>query len=146
MSLAEALGRLGCAVVTWLCIYAWLIWTATLRVADCRPGGDDLWALSLGFGVLTTLLSPAIGLTRPLDELHQVIRRFGWPLVLLVPLALLPIGSAWRTSTFGGAPLCAFVGESPWHAWWAPLQTLLLALAALSICRQIRPCRHPTSV
>lgn len=138
MSLAEVLGRLGSAVVAWLCIYAWLIWTATLRVAECKTSGDDLWALCLGFGVLATLVSPAINLTRQLSEVHQVIRQFVWPLVLLAPLALMPLGSAWLGSTFNDAPLCTFAPAGNWHGWWAPLQSLLMLLASISVWKLVR--------
>lgn len=91
MSLAELLARLGTTIVAWLCIYAWLIWTATLRVATCNASGDDLWTLVLGFGVFTSALSLLLGLTRPLPEVHAMTRKFAWPLVLLLPLALAPV-------------------------------------------------------
>jgi hypothetical protein len=138
MSLAELFARLGTSVVLWLCIYAWLIWTATLRVATCNTSGDDLWALVLGFGVFVAGLSPLLALTRTLPEVHAMVRHFAWPLVLLLPLAAAPVWTAWVGSTFAAAPLCAVAPAASWHPWWAPLQSLMLLFTAYHIWRGIR--------
>lgn len=138
MSLAELLARLGTTTVAWLCIYAWLIWTATLRVATCNTSGDDLWTLVLVFGGFASALSTLLGLTRSLPEVHAMMRNFAWPLVLLLPLALMPVWTAWAGSTFAAAPLCPVAPAAVWHPWWAPLQTLLLAFAGYHIWRNFR--------
>jgi len=138
MSFAEVFGRLGMAIVTWLCIYAWLVWTAVLRVAECETSGDDLWAVVAGFGVLVALLSPALAMTRALPDVHVVIRNLAWPLVLLVPLAVMPLWSAWSHTTMHEQPLCQAAPGAPWHFWWAPLQSVLLAVTGWQVWRSTR--------
>lgn len=113
MSFAEVFARLGVAIVTWLCIYAWLVWTAVLRVAECDTSGDDLWSVVAGFGVLVNLLSPTLVLTRPLPDVHEVIRHLAWPLVVLVPLAAMPLWIAWNNTTIQGQPLCPTPQSAP---------------------------------
>ncbi len=137
MSLAEVLARLGSTCVTWLCLYAWLIWMATLRVASCTTSGDELWALIMGFGLLVGAMSPMLGLTRVMPEVHSMVRNFAWPLVLLVPLALMPLWTAWTGTTMGGDPLCPVAASATWHTWWAPLQTLLLLMCGYQVWRCI---------
>jgi hypothetical protein len=141
MSFAEVFGRLGMAMVTWLCIYAWLVWSAVLHVAECATSGDDLWALVFGFGVLVSMLSPALGLTRPLPEVHPLIMSLAWPLALLVPLAVLPLWDAWSGATLQGESLCSAAPVASWHLWWAPAQTILLSITGWQVwlsCRRVR--------
>ena len=137
MSFAEILARLLTALVGWLCLYAYMIWLATVRVVSCATDGNTLWAVLLGFGCFAAPLAWLLNLTRPLHDVHAILRHFAWPLLLLLPLAVPPVYTAWIGSTLADAPLCIDTVAEAWHAWWAPLQTALLIFMGWSVFRAV---------
>ena len=139
MSFAEVMGRLAAALVGWMCVYAYVIWLATLRIVSCTTDGNTLWAVLLGFGCFTAPLAALLNLTRPLSEVHALLRHFVWPLLLLTILAVIPVYTAWINSTLGGGALCLSTTFDAWHAWWAPMQTALLGCIGALVYRAIRP-------
>lgn len=139
MSFAEVMARLAAALVGWMCVYAYVVWLATLRIVTCTTDGSTLWAVLLGFGCFTIPLAWLLNLTRPLEEVHALLRHLVWPLLVLAPLALLPVYSAWIGATLAGDSLCASATVDRWHAWWAPIQTALLTGIGWLVFRAIRP-------
>jgi len=133
------MARLSAALVGWMCLYAYVIWLATVQMVSCTTDGNTLWAVLLGLGCLTAPLAWLLDLTRPLAEVHALLRHAAWPLFALTPLALIPIYSAWTGSTFGGEPLCPSTAVDTWHAWWAPMQTALLVCVGWPVIRTLRP-------
>lgn len=139
MSFAEVMVRLAAALVGWMCVYAYVIWLAALRVVSCSTDGNTLWAVLLGFGAFTAPLAGLLNLTRPLWDVHALLKHLVWPLLLLTPLALIPVYSAWTHSTLAGGALCTTTAVDAWHAWWAPMQTALLGGIGWLVWRAIRP-------
>ena len=129
MNVAEVLLRLGCAMVAWMVTFTQLIWLATLRVTGCAADGDQLWRLLLGFAVISIGFSFLLLVSRPLKEVHGILRWFVVPAALLLPLALPPVLSALSSATLGSTGICSEVAK-PWHPYWAPVQ--LAALAAIA--------------
>ena len=143
MSFAEVMGRLAAALVGWMCVYAYVIWLATLRIISCTTEGNTLWAVLLGFGFFTAPLAGLLNLTRPLGEVHALLRHFVWPLLILTTLAVIPVVTAWINSTLAGGALCTSTTVDTWHIWWAPTQTVLLVCIGWLVYRAIRP---PTKI
>lgn len=139
MSFAEVMGRLAAALVGWMCVYAYVIWLATLRIVSCSTDGNTLWAVLLGFGCFTAPLAGLLNLTRPLREVHALLRHFVWPLLILTILAVIPVYTAWINSTLAAGALCSSTNVDAWHAWWAPMQTALLGCIGWLVYRAIRP-------
>jgi hypothetical protein len=132
MTFAEVLLRLGTALVAWMVLYAYLLWLATLRVSGCDADGDALWRLLLGIAPLAVMLSPLVGASRPLIDVHRILRWGSLPLLLLVPLAVAAVWPTWERATLGGLDVCSDLPAAAWQVWWAPLQvTALLALAVI---------------
>jgi hypothetical protein len=128
MSFAEVMG-----------VYAYVIWLATLRIVSCTTDGNTLWAVLLGFGCFTAPLAGLLNLSRPLHDVHAMLRHFVWPLLLLTMLAVIPVYTAWINSTLAGGALCLGTTFDAWHAWWAPIQTALLGCIAWLVYRAVRP-------
>jgi hypothetical protein len=138
MSLPEMLLRLGTALVAWMVLYTHLIWLATLRMIECSSDADELWRLLLGFAPITIGLSMLLTNTRVLQEVHQIIRWFAAPLVLLVPLAAIPVWTALRLTTFGGESICLINPTPWWHNLWAPAQAFTLLWIVWAVWRTWR--------
>ncbi len=139
MSFAEVIVRLAAALVGWMAVYAYVLWLATLPMVSCTTDGNTLWAVLLGFGCMAAPLAWLLKLTQPLGEAHSMLKHAVWPLVVLTPFALVPVWSAWTGSTLGEAPLCPSTAVDPWHAWWAPVQTVLLVCVGWQLFRTVRP-------
>ncbi|MEZ5597605.1 MAG: hypothetical protein R3E84_14665 [Pseudomonadales bacterium] len=138
MSIAEALLRLGAALVAWLCLYAWVLWLATLRVISCAADGDHLWAVLFGFASAMLPLAGLTRATRPLDDIHSLLGWFRWPLLILALLAIPPLLSAWLGSTLDSQPVCPSAAPAAWHFWWAPAQTVVMLGVAVILWRSWR--------
>ncbi|MEQ8483181.1 MAG: hypothetical protein RIB46_02345 [Pseudomonadales bacterium] len=131
MSFAEVALRLGTCLVAWMVIYAYLLWVAVLRVSGCDADGEALWRLLLGVAPAAALAAGLVGLTRPISEVHELLRWGRLPLLLLLPLSLAGIWPTFERVTVSGLAICG-PGPAPiWQAWWAPLQ--LLALTAVIV-------------
>ena len=133
-SIPEVLLRLGCSLVAWMVVYTHCVWLATLRVIECDPASDELWRLLLGFAPVAIGFSFLLGAMNKLPEIARILRWLGLPMVVLIPVASLPVFSTLQTATFGPTPIC---GAEPalWHPWWAPLQLTTLFFVGFTIIR-----------
>lgn len=139
MSLPEMLLRLGTSLVAWLVIYTHLIWLGTLRMVGCNSDADQLWRLLFGFAPIAFGFSWLLTNSRALKEVHQIIRWFVLPLIVLVPLALIPIWQTFSKTNLDGAAICLVTPMPWWHTSWAPLQTIAVAWIVFMAWRVWRP-------
>ena len=133
MSIPDVLLRLGCVLVAWMVIYAHCIWLATLRTIGCGPDGDEMWRLLLGFIPITIGFALLLTAVRKIPEVARILRWAALPLLILVPIATLPVISALKLTTFGGQPICG--DFAVWHTWWAPGQIITLAFISFAAFR-----------
>ncbi len=126
MSTIEVLLKLGISIVAWMVIYAHCIWAATLGVAGCDADGDALWLLLLIFAPFTLGFSFSLSASTQLPEVHGIIKYLALPLVVLIPLAALPVWTTMQIATIGTAAICGDGAQASWHAWWAPVQIFTL--------------------
>jgi len=134
-SIVEILLRLGSSLVAWMMIYTHTVWLATLRVIDCEATpSDEFWRLLLALAPLAAGLSFLLKSMDVVPDIARILRWFGAPMVILIPLATLPVFEALRNSTLNSSPICGTDG-SAWHAWWAPVQLITLLILALNIFR-----------
>lgn len=133
MRIIEILLRLGCGLVAWMVIYAHFIWTAVLRTVGCGPDGDELYRLLLGMVPFTVVFAFLLRSTRPLTEIHRILRWLGVPLLLPIALSIASIWTVLVRVNVGGAGLCTPELAATWNLWWAPVQILTLAVCLWAI-------------
>ena len=135
MSVIEVLLRLGCAMVAWLVIYTHFIWTGTINTVGCGTDGPEIWRLVLGFAPVAIGASFLLPVSRKLREVHKMMRWFGAPLVVLLPLAFIAIWPSIVVSTLGAQGICGEVDIPLWHRWWAPIQLLTILLIVYNVLK-----------
>lgn len=137
MGFAEVILRLGCALVAWMVIYAHVLWLAALHSMGCGPDGDDLHRLLLGLLPFTVGFVFLIGVTRPIPEIHSMLRWLGGPLALLSPIAILSIWDVFIRVNVGSLSICSNDAVTTWEHLWAPAQFLVLILIAYMVLRML---------
>lgn len=133
MRFAEIFLRLGCALVAWMMLYAHFVWLAALRGIGCGPDGDELhWVLLLLVPVTVgcTLL---LRMTRPLEEIHRILRWLGLPLALLMLAGGYQVLVISRSVYATGLAICSTSDATAWHQFWGVAQLLAIAVSAAMI-------------
>ncbi len=142
MRLAEVFLRIGSTLTGWLMVYAHCLWLAVLPQAACGGESGDPYAATLGLAVPAAALAFLLPVGRSTPGIGDILRWFGLPLVVLLPLAARPVLDALGRATFEPLPLCAQSTLAPagWEPWWAPLQLVVLcviAIAAVTAARSL---------
>jgi hypothetical protein len=135
MAFAEVFLRLGSALVAWMVVYAYYLWTAILRQAGCVADSDEMYRLVLGMAPLAVAFSFLLRVTRPMQEVHSALRWLSVPFLLLVPIALLSVWSVFSRVNIGGQSICGDGASSLWQLWWAPLQIVAVVLTSWLLLR-----------
>lgn len=135
MRFAEIFLRIGSALVAWMVLYAHLLWLAALRTIGCGPDGDEIYLLLLGMVPLSCGASLLLGVTRPLPEVHSMLRWLAVPLLLLLPLALRSTWAVIVPVHVHGEPICGAGDVPAWEVLWAPAQLLTLGLVTAMVLR-----------
>ncbi len=133
MRLAEVFLRIGSALTGWLVAYAHCLWLAVLPQAPCGGDAGNPYAATLGLALPAVALALLVPVGRRTPGVGDILRWFGLPLVVLLPLALRPVWSAFGRATLDGGPLCTqatAVTTAGWEPWWAPIQFAVLCVIA----------------
>jgi len=138
MTIAEMLLRLGCSLVAWMVVYAHCLWLATLRIVGCGPDGDAFWWLLLWSAPLAAGFALLVPGSARLPDLHHILRWGVVPLVVLIPLALIPVWSTFATVNLAGAGICEPVPGATWQRVWAPVQLTAIGVIIASALRAWR--------
>lgn len=133
MRLAEAFLRIGSSLVGWMIIYAHVLWLAVSARVACGEEGAELFAVLLGLAPLTLLVAPLVLVSRPLEDVHRLLRWLALPLVLLLPFCLYAIYRVFLTVYGAGSPICGSAAVPAWQTWWVPVQLFITALVAALI-------------
>jgi len=135
MRLAEVFLRIGSALSAWLMAYAHCLWLAVVPQAICGGSASDPWAATFGLALPAFLLAFVIPVGYRTPGVGNILRWFGAPLLLLIPLAARAVLSAFQRATLDGEPLCMQPGAGPgggWEPFWAPVQLTVLGAIALA--------------
>jgi len=133
MRFAEVFLRLGSALVAWMVIYAHILWLAVLFRLSCGPDGDEMHRLLLGLAPVTVGFALALRATRPLPEIHSILRWLGVPLLLLLPFVGRSTWQVLETVNINASSVCAEAPPTTWQTLWAPVQILVVAIVAAAI-------------
>ena len=135
MRFADVFLRLGSALVAWMVLYAHFLWLAVLFRLGCGPDGAEMHKVLLGLAPLAIGFSFVLRATRPLEEIHSMLRWLSIPLVLLAPFIIRSIWHAVETVVSNESALCADVPPPIWQIAWAPVQIVTVAIVLLMIFR-----------
>ena len=128
MQVAEVLLRVGCGLVAWMVLYAYVIWIAAMGAIDCGPEKEELMRLLLGIAPLAIIGAVSVRVTKPLQEIHNMLRWLGAPLVLLLPFSMMSVWSVLSRVTIGGESFCTNNAPTLWLQSWAPIQLATICL------------------
>ena len=138
MRFAEVFLRMGVALVSWMIIYAHTLWLAALSKIGCGPDGLELHALLLGISPLTALAILMTRATRPIADIHRILRWFGVPVLLLAPWCLASIWQVAGPANVESVAICTAVGPAAWEIYWAPVQFVLLVYMLSAVLLNLR--------
>lgn len=135
MRYSEVFLRLGCALVAWMVLYAHFIWLAALGLVGCGAEGEQLHRVLLSLVPVAMGCALLLGVTRPLDDVHRILRWLG------LPLAVLMLAGAYRVLAISGSVyatglgICTSGEATTWHVIWGPAQLLVIIVSTLMIGR-----------
>jgi len=135
MRFAEVFLRLGAALVAWMMLYAHFVWLAALRSVGCGPDGDELHRVLLLLVPFTIGFALLLRATRPLDEIHRILRWLGLPLAALMLTGTYQVLVITRSVYVTGLGICSTSDATAWHQFWGVAQLLAMVVSSLMIVR-----------
>ena len=135
MRFSEVFLRLGCALVAWMMLYAHFVWLAALGNVGCGPGGDELHRALLLMAPLTIGFAFLLSMTRPLAEVHRILRWLGLPLAALMLSGGYHAFVVSRSVYLSGLGICSENDATAWHQFWGAAQLLVIIVCAAMIVR-----------
>ncbi len=146
MQFSEVFLRLGSALVAWMMLYAHFVWLAALRSLGCGPDGDELHRVLLLLVPVTVGFALLLRATRPLDEIHRILRWLGLPLAALMLAGGYQVFVISRSVYVTGLAICSTNDAMAWHQWWGVAQLLAIAVSSAMIIVVWRDTvKHPAS-
>lgn len=133
MQFAEVFLRLGSGLVAWMMLYAHLLWLAALHAMGCGPDGDEMHNLLLVLAPITIGTAFVIRATRPLHDIHGILRWLGIPLFLLMPFALRSTWDVFVRVNQESLAICGPGTPGGWQPYWAGLQVLTLTVVTYMV-------------
>jgi hypothetical protein len=120
MRFAEVFLRLGCSLVGWMVVIAYMLWLAVTERVGCGADGDQLYRLLLYAAPAAAALAFLTNATRPMPEIHNILR---W--IALLPGLLLPfiLQAGWRfgrSVLIDGQAICSGDAPPAWQLAWLP--------------------------
>ena len=138
MRFSEVFLRLGCALVAWLLLLTYFILLGVVRSVGCGPDGDELHRLVLGLAPVAFASAFALRATRPLDEIHGILRWGIVPLALMLPGASLAVWSVFRTVWLAKQNICGRGTALAWEQAWPVVHVVTLVTVAIVLFRNWR--------
>ena len=135
MRFAEVLLRLGTSLVAWMMLYAHFLWLAALYALGCGPDGDEMHRLLLGLAPFSCGFAFLLRVTRPLADIHSILRWLGVPLLLLLPFAIRSVWQVFQSVNVEASAICAADTPTTWQSLWAPVQLITLLLVTYMVIK-----------
>jgi hypothetical protein len=138
MRFSEVFLRLGCALVAWMVLYAHFVWLAALGSIGCGPDGDELHRVLMFFVPITIGFAFLIPMTRPLEEVHRILRWLGLPLAALMVAGTYQVFVISGPVYAAGQGICSTGNAAGWHQVWGAAQMLAIVVCAAMVARAWR--------
>lgn len=141
MRLAEVFLRIGCSLVGWMILVAYVLWLAVAGHAACDGDPVELYRLLLFAAPIASVLTLMIRLTHPLPEIHQMMRWIGIFPALFVPNATMTIIAAFRAAYVSATGPCGIGSAPTWFGAWPIVQAIALLACLAIVVFNWRPAR-----
>ncbi len=138
MQFAEVFLRLGSSLVAWMVLYAYVLWLAALNNLGCGPDADEMHRLLLGMALASVGFAFLLAVSRPMLEVHNILRWFGIPLLLLIPFVLMSIWAVYERANLHSLSICSNMAAATWERAWAPAQLISVAIIAFLLVRLLK--------
>lgn len=135
MRFSDVFLRLGSALVAWMMLYTHFLWLAALRSIGCGPDGDELHLVLLLLVPVTVGFALLLRVTRPLEEVHRILRWLGLPLAALMLTGGYQVVVISRSVYTTGLAICSTNEAAAWHQFWGVAQLLAIIVSAVMIVR-----------
>jgi len=127
MRFADVILRLAVGLVSWMFLYAHFLWLAALRSIGCAADGSEMHAVLLGIAPITLVAAFMLRATRPLGEVHQILRWLATPLFLILPLALWSVWITLQRVHLQSLPICGLDSAVAWQQYWSLVQIVTVS-------------------
>lgn len=135
MRFAEVALRIGTGLVAWMIVFAYFLWIAIAGRVGCDADRESLFALLLAAAPAAVIGTVLIGATRPLPEVHRIVRWLGAGPALLLPFVAYSLMLVWGSIDAVSGYSCD-AGPAPiWQAYWFPVQVAAVLACAILIYR-----------
>jgi hypothetical protein len=135
MRFAEIFLRLGTSLVGWMILIAYFLWLAVAGRVGCDADGDQLYRLLLFAAPLASALAFLTSATRPMPEIHDILRWLGLLPAVLLPFALFTIWRFARRVVVEQHAVCGAAEPAGWQLLWPPLQLVAVLVCSVILIR-----------
>lgn len=135
MRFSEVFLRLGLGLVAWILLLTYFVWLAVTGRVGCGPEGVEIYLVLLGLTPFALGGSVMLRVTRPLGDVHDILR---WGIVLiglLVPFALLSVWKVFALVWGTGQGICGPDAPLLWEKAWPVVQAVALFVVLLLLYR-----------
>ena len=130
MRFSEVFLRLGSGLVAWILLLTYFIWLGVVGRVGCGPDGDELHRLLLVLAPFALASAFLLRSTRPLDEVHGILRWGGVLLALLLPSGAYAIWAVTRQVWIAKNGICGPDAALLWEQAWPVVHTIAVAVIA----------------
>ncbi|MFK8014448.1 MAG: hypothetical protein AB8G17_03250 [Gammaproteobacteria bacterium] len=135
MQFSEVFLRLGSGLVAWLLLLTYIIWLGVVGSVGCGPDGDELHRLVLGLAPVALGSAFLLRATRPLAEVHGILRWGAVVLAILVPAALHAVWGVFRTVWLAKTSICGSGTALVWEQSWPVVHVATLVAVAFLVTK-----------
>ena len=135
MRFSEIFLRLGCSLVGWMVVIAYFLWLAVAGKIGCGEEANELHRLLLFAAPAAAAFALLTQSTRPMPDVHGVLRWIAILPVLLLPFALVSVWGIARVLYFDGETVCAGASFAGLMSFWPVVQIIAIALCMRSFAQ-----------
>ena len=135
MRFSEVFLRLGLGLVAWILLLTYFLWLGVTGRVGCGPEGVEIYLVLLGLAPVALGGAVLLGATRPLGDVHTILR---WGVVLiglLTPFALLSTWKVFSVVWTAGQGICGPDAPLLWEKLWPVVHLATVAIVLFLLYR-----------
>lgn len=119
--------------MAWILLLTYFIWLGVIGRVGCGPDGDELHRLVLGVAPFALCGAFLLRATRPLGDVHAILRWGAVPLALLLPTAVFTVWKVFAKVWLAQEGLCRADSAATWEQLWPLAQAAVIAVVAFLV-------------